>query len=93
MIWSVRSGRPACLVLNTQRLAPHSKGDDDRPVQELEHARAADPLNRLLHTAPPALVAAAERNARTTLHACLDQVLQADVLSYSDFAERTIPRQ
>ncbi|CAA7615878.1 conserved hypothetical protein [Magnetospirillum sp. LM-5] len=38
------SGRPACLVANTTRLGPHSKGDDDRDEAELAQARRRDPL-------------------------------------------------
>lgn len=36
--------RPACLVVNTYRLAPHSKGDDNRDPAEIEAARLRDPL-------------------------------------------------
>jgi TPP-dependent pyruvate/acetoin dehydrogenase alpha subunit len=35
---------PQCLVCYTYRLAPHSKGDDDRPSEELTTAWARDPL-------------------------------------------------
>ena len=41
------SGRPHFLVLDTYRLAPHSKGDDLRPPDELEARRRADPLGAL----------------------------------------------
>jgi TPP-dependent pyruvate/acetoin dehydrogenase alpha subunit len=37
-------GRPACLVINTYRLAPHSKGDDFRAPEEIELWRTRDPL-------------------------------------------------
>lgn len=37
--------RPQMLVLQTYRLAPHSKGDDNRDPQELAAYWAADPLN------------------------------------------------
>jgi TPP-dependent pyruvate/acetoin dehydrogenase alpha subunit len=36
--------RPRCLVLHDYRLGPHSKGDDTRPVEEIEEARTRDPL-------------------------------------------------
>jgi TPP-dependent pyruvate/acetoin dehydrogenase alpha subunit len=35
---------PQCLVCRTYRLAPHSKGDDNRPPEELAAAWARDPL-------------------------------------------------
>lgn len=39
-----RRPRPFFQVLDTERLAAHSKGDDDRSSTELESIRAADPL-------------------------------------------------
>ena len=39
-----RRPRPFFQVLDTERLAAHSKGDDDRGPAELESIRAADPL-------------------------------------------------
>ncbi len=42
-----RSGRPYFLVLNTHRMAPHSKGDDTRHPDELEALREHDPLRVL----------------------------------------------
>ena len=38
--------RPAFHLVNTARLAPHSKGDDNRSVGEIENAKARDPLVR-----------------------------------------------
>jgi TPP-dependent pyruvate/acetoin dehydrogenase alpha subunit len=35
---------PQCLVCYTSRLGPHSKGDDDRPAEELRQAWERDPL-------------------------------------------------
>jgi acetoin:2,6-dichlorophenolindophenol oxidoreductase subunit alpha len=41
----VRStGRPFCLVLDTYRFSPHSKGDDTRDPAEIEERRLRDPL-------------------------------------------------
>jgi TPP-dependent pyruvate/acetoin dehydrogenase alpha subunit len=37
-------GGPQCLVCRTYRLAPHSKGDDNRPPEELAAAWQRDPL-------------------------------------------------
>jgi TPP-dependent pyruvate/acetoin dehydrogenase alpha subunit len=37
--------RPRALILHTARFGPHSKGDDTRSLQEIEHLRAArDPI-------------------------------------------------
>lgn len=38
------TGRPFMLVLETYRLAAHSKGDDTRAPEEIEARRAADPI-------------------------------------------------
>jgi 2-oxoisovalerate dehydrogenase E1 component len=40
--------RPLFLVVETYRLNPHSKGDDQRDVAELDWFRARDPLNIIL---------------------------------------------
>ena len=40
-----KTNRPQALILNTERFAPHSKGDDTRLPEELEQLRASrDPL-------------------------------------------------
>lgn len=43
-----REGLPAFLTVRTYRLNAHSKGDDDRDVEEVAYFRERDPLNRLL---------------------------------------------
>ena len=42
-----RTGAPGFLVIETQRLGPHSRGDDTRDETELAALRARDPLERL----------------------------------------------
>ena len=42
-----RDGGPFFQILDTYRLAAHSKGDDDRDAQEIERYRQRDPLLRL----------------------------------------------
>lgn len=39
-----RSARPAWLHIRTERIGPHSKGDDTRPDWRIAEARAKDPL-------------------------------------------------
>jgi TPP-dependent pyruvate/acetoin dehydrogenase alpha subunit len=40
-----RQGSPRALVLRTARFGPHSKGDDTRPIEEIERLRATrDPV-------------------------------------------------
>ena len=38
------TGDPFCLVLDTYRFSPHSKGDDNRDPAEIEARRERDPL-------------------------------------------------
>ncbi len=40
-----QTSEPQCLVLNTYRLGPHSKGDDTRSKEELVHSRKFDPIS------------------------------------------------
>jgi acetoin:2,6-dichlorophenolindophenol oxidoreductase subunit alpha len=42
-----RDSHPRLLALETFRLAPHSKGDDTRPLEELAALKKADPLHLL----------------------------------------------
>ena len=44
-----RLGAPFFQILDTYRLAAHSKGDDDRDPAELDQYWQADPLSRLRH--------------------------------------------
>ena len=47
MIDAIRAGDgPQMLVLDTYRLGPHSKGDDDRDQDEIENHRAKCPITR-----------------------------------------------
>lgn len=39
-----KRGKPAFLALDTYRLAPHSRGDDDRAPSEIDEQRKRDPL-------------------------------------------------
>lgn len=53
MIHATRvSGLPCFLQIDTYRLSAHSKGDDHRDQQEIEHYQAIDPLNIALKTRP-----------------------------------------
>lgn len=44
----VRSGKPAFLLIKTYRLNAHSKGDDDRDINEVNFFKEHDPINQLL---------------------------------------------
>lgn len=53
--------RPFFLTLHTYRLAPHSKGDDMRSTEELQHYWALDPLAKLAANLSAATRAAIDR--------------------------------
>jgi 2-oxoisovalerate dehydrogenase E1 component len=42
-----RDGRPSLLIIDTERLGPHSKGDDLRDFAEMERIRERDPLTAI----------------------------------------------
>ncbi|MBK8048119.1 MAG: thiamine pyrophosphate-dependent dehydrogenase E1 component subunit alpha [Anaerolineales bacterium] len=69
------TGRPYFLMLNTYRLAPHSKGDDMRSEEELAAYRARDPLQRLAATLPEAKRAAIDAAIEARLDAAVVQAL------------------
>ncbi len=39
--------QPRCLIINSVRMGPHSKGDDTRSEEELEKVRKRDPLKKI----------------------------------------------
>ena len=73
---AVRSGRgPHCLVCETYRLAPHSKGDDTRPAAELEAAWRRDPLKAARAAVADDAVAAIERQVEARVSAARSRAL------------------
>lgn len=72
-----REQKPAFLLVHTQRLAAHSKGDDPRPKSEIEELRTRSPLDRLMRELPADVVAAAEREATATIDAACARALAA----------------
>lgn len=57
-------GKPFFQVLDTFRLAAHSKGDDDRSPELIAHARSNDPLGHLRETLDEARAAAIDAEVR-----------------------------
>jgi TPP-dependent pyruvate/acetoin dehydrogenase alpha subunit len=77
-------GEPHFLVLDTYRLAPHSKGDDLRSEEEVEAHRRVDPLLRLgreLAARDPGRSAALEREVTERI---ADAVARAQAASALD---------
>jgi 2-oxoisovalerate dehydrogenase E1 component len=59
-----REGAPFFQVLDTYRLAAHSKGDDDRSPEEIERHRRADPLREVRAALGEARAAAIDAEVR-----------------------------
>lgn len=62
---------PRCLVLNTGRLGPHSKGDDNRSDEEMAAIRHAEPLARTRAQLEAAQADAIEAACRDEIEAVL----------------------
>jgi len=87
---TVRSlNAPGFLVINTDRLGPHSKGDDLRSAGELGAAAERDPLNRLLQALPPDRVEAAEQRVASLLAQALEKCASAAEMPLDEFLRVT----
>lgn len=84
------TGRPAFHLVETNRLAPHSKGDDDRDPAELAACRAQDPLCRLEAAEPDTFSALAEAADRE-IRAVLDGLEGAPALAPAEYARVADP--
>ncbi|HEX4933245.1 MAG TPA: thiamine pyrophosphate-dependent enzyme [Gemmatimonadaceae bacterium] len=64
VVEAVREDGPGFLVIDTQRLGPHSKGDDLRDAQTMARIRDRDPLMRMGDRLPPDVRSQIEEEAR-----------------------------
>jgi 2-oxoisovalerate dehydrogenase E1 component len=80
--------RPAFIEIDTYRLMAHSKGDDDRPKDELERFWALDPLTKFAEIYPDrasVLVADAEQKVTDAVDRATDEPLTSfDMTSDAD---------
>ena len=79
-------GRPAFLRIQTDRLNAHSKGDDDRPADEMAAYRRRDLLNEFLEQEPDRaaeLLEPIERRISQAISAGLEAAYPATV-DYDD---------
>ncbi len=72
-----RERRPHFLIIDTQRLGPHSKGDDHRSKDEIERIKARDPLLALRGRLRSSIAAGIERDNQTFISACSATVWRA----------------
>jgi TPP-dependent pyruvate/acetoin dehydrogenase alpha subunit len=78
--WSYieRHKKPFCLVFDTYRFGPHSKGDDFRSADEISEWRARDPLQRLAEQISPTARAAIERDVLARIELAVTEASQAN---------------
>ncbi len=57
---TARSGKAVLLEVKTYRLKSHSKGDDNRAIEEIQHYETRDPLTQFLQQHPQETAAALE---------------------------------
>ena len=82
----VRSNsRPFFLTLHTYRLAPHSKGDDNRSPEELARSWARDPLARLAASLDPLQRSEIDAAVEKRIQAAVDKALAAALQTIDDF--------
>ncbi len=75
--------RPGFLVIETNRLGPHSKGDDARSPAELEALRTRDPLTRLGRALTPERRAAIGAATASFLDTALAEALASPEARFS----------
>ena len=83
VVLRVRTGRPSLLIIDTERMGPHSKGDDLRPTDEMDRIRRRDPLARIGRELDAAERTAIERQNEEFIERVHQQALAsppADVL-------------
>ncbi|MBS1912140.1 MAG: thiamine pyrophosphate-dependent dehydrogenase E1 component subunit alpha [Bacteroidetes bacterium] len=70
--------RPACLIVNTYRFSPHSKGDDHRDPAEIEERRRRDPLLYAEARLEAEVVERIGAECRAAVDAAVARALEAD---------------
>lgn len=78
------SSRPLFHLVDTDRLAPHSKGDDLRPSEELDLCRQRDPLHRL-RAANEDWFAELEAEIDSELRVVVNELLQEEELPLASY--------
>jgi 2-oxoisovalerate dehydrogenase E1 component len=90
-ICGVRKRQPSMLVIDTERLGPHSKSDDKRDPDEIERIRRRDPLAAIGRTLPAEQRASIEAENQQLIAAVHEQALLSPPAP-ADSARRSILR-
>ncbi len=88
---AARHAGPSMLVIDTERLGPHSKGDDLRPADEIDRIRSRDPLAAIGRRLPDADRAAIEGENESVIADIYRRALASPPASHAD-APRSILR-
>ena len=90
VVQQVRDGQPYVQVLDTFRLAAHSKGDDDRPADMLRLARERDFLESLIRD-EDTVATTAYSAARTEFNDLADELAQEPNQPFADVSALADP--
>lgn len=87
---AIRSGHgPACLVVETYRLAAHSKGDDTRDPAELKAAWERDPVLKAASLLPPPMADKSRLTAEMAVEAAVQRA-QSEVEVINAISNRAL---
>jgi TPP-dependent pyruvate/acetoin dehydrogenase alpha subunit len=84
--------RPFLLYLDTYRLGPHSKGDDLRPREELEHFWSRDPLLRLAKRLNPEIRQAIEQKVQARIASAVKKASEMPSESFALYRQRMVEK-
>jgi TPP-dependent pyruvate/acetoin dehydrogenase alpha subunit len=87
----VRSSlRPAFLCLETDRLGPHSKGDDTRPREEIEAYRNRDPLAKLAASLPEAQRVEVAQSVELRIGRAVQRAMAMPAQEFAEYRRRMV---
>ena len=70
-----KNQKPHIEVINTYRLAPHSKGDDDRSIDEINKWKLKDPLKIIEKELPEKVIKKINNKTNTKISSIIDDLL------------------
>jgi len=86
----VRSGFPAFFLIKTYRLNAHSKGDDNRNIEEVNFFKKHDPLTRIMNSKDWVDIVESMQS-KINLH--IENVDRNDVLDLKQYIDDQLPRK
>ena len=84
VVQTVRNGEPFVQIIDTNRLMPHSKGDDDRPKPFVKQLWENDYLNNLIEQSPKAKLAYSQ--IQSEINEVAEEILSRQDISFHDSA-------